>query len=90
VIITVEGRDGVIRIYGKEKCGLCEAAKKKLDILGLSYEFRLVGDLDNWRQDVEHLDAMVEYQLIDTLPVIAIDGRCMSYPAAMRELKERK
>jgi glutaredoxin len=77
-----------ITIYGKKKCGLCEAAKKKMELLDLGFVFRDLEDFDNWREDERGIvDAMVEYTLSDTLPVFRIDGAFMGYPAAMKLLK---
>jgi glutaredoxin len=79
-----------IVIYGKPKCPLCTAAKEKLDRLHLEYEVR---DLfsEAWREDENgYTDAMAKHAMIDTLPVITVDGRVFSYPEAMKFLKEIK
>ena len=80
----------MIRIYGKPGCGLCDAAKAKLDILGLAYEVRDLFDTEAWRQDeAGYRSAMVEHTMIDTLPVLEIGGAMMSYPKSMKKLKEK-
>ncbi|HSW00034.1 MAG TPA: glutaredoxin domain-containing protein [Sedimentisphaerales bacterium] len=81
----------VIRLFGKPNCGLCEAAKAKLDLLGFAYVFRSLDDVEHWRDDEAGMTtAMAEYQMTDTLPVFLIDGAPMSYPRAMKALRERK
>jgi glutaredoxin len=81
----------MIRIYGKPGCALCDAAKAKLDILGLAYEVRDLFALEAWREDEDgYRAAMAEHTMIDTLPVLEIGGAVMSYPLAMKELKGRK
>lgn len=79
----------MIKIISKENCSKCEAAKKKLRILGLTYlEYS-----DSVLKKGEELpiselrDAMVEYVESDTLPIFIIDGLVMSYPKAMKFLK---
>jgi glutaredoxin len=81
----------MIRIYGKPGCGLCDAAKKKLDILGLPYEVRDLFDTEAWRSDPSGwVTALAVHAMIDTLPVVEVGGETMSYPQAMKMLKENK
>ena len=78
----------MIRIYGKPGCALCDAAKAKLDLLGLDYEVRDLFALEAWREDADgYRAAMAEHAMIDTLPVLEIGGVVMSYPLAMKELR---
>jgi len=79
----------VTTIYGKKDCGLCDAAKAKMALLALPFTFRDLFDYDAWREDeAGYRNAMVEHTMLDTLPVLAIGGEMMSYPAAMKKLKE--
>ena len=83
---------GMVSIYGKKECALCEAAKSKLRMMGVLFEsFEIKGFLehhDGWRNDGS-VEIQACYQDIYTLPVILIDGKAMSYPAAMKLLKPR-
>lgn len=80
-----------IEVYSKQGCGICSAAKEKLERLGL--EFKAV-DLQEaiaphagWRED-ETVEIMAGYAMIDNhLPLIRIEGEFHSYPSAMRRLK---
>ncbi|MCX7933845.1 MAG: glutaredoxin [Planctomycetota bacterium] len=79
----------MILIFGKQGCGLCDAAKQKMDILGIDYLFVDAENLpENWR-DLDIAGAMAEYQMHDRLPWIQIDGCWYDYPAAMKILKSR-
>ena len=86
-------RDMLVRVYGKDKCALCDAAKGKLCLMGIPYEFRQLADYikphDGWRDD-ESVEVLACYSDIDTMPVITVDGRAMSYPVAMGLLKRMK
>lgn len=82
----------MIIIYGKDGCKKCEAAKDKLDRLGLEYTYK---DLQTslqphpgWREDGT-VELMQTYTILDTLPLIAINGAVMDYPMAMKVLKDR-
>jgi glutaredoxin len=82
----------VIRLYGKPGCGLCEAAKQKLSMLGLDFEAFNLSDFtefhEGWRED-RSWEILAAYRLIDKMPVVEIDGEYHDYPTAMRQLKER-
>ncbi len=81
-------------IYGKENCGICEAAKEKFDLLGVPYEFFNVDEFsmlhDGWRTDgsVARVAALALNN--QTIPTIVIDGMPYTYGDAMRRLKNRK
>jgi len=79
-----------IRIYSKEGCGKCEAAKDKLRRLGYDYQEHdleyHVGPHDGWREDGS-VEVMAAHTLMDTLPLIQVDGDFHDYPSAMRKLK---
>jgi glutaredoxin len=80
-----------ITVFGKKGCKLCDAAKDKLDKLGLPFRFidleRISdGEPCAWRTEGA-TDAMAMYQHIATLPVISIDGACLTYPQAVKRLK---
>lgn len=82
-----------ITVYGKLGCGLCEAAKKKLELMHLEYTSENIqSKLDHhegWRTD-KSCDVASIYYIYNTLPVILVDGKAMTYPQTMRFLKERK
>ena len=73
-------------VYGKKGCGKCEAAKEKLELMGVPYEFRKMKDvLDGKIPDKE---ALVRYALADQeLPILVIYGKGYTYPEAMKVLK---
>lgn len=80
----------IVRVYGKDNCGLCDAAKSKLALMEIPFEFRQIADYtsfhEGWRED-ESVEVMACYSDLDTLPVITVNGKAMSYPAAMSLLK---
>ena len=81
----------MIVIYGREKCQLCEAAKQKLDLLGVSYEFvslENTAECFGRRFGGGSTDAMAAYQMTETLPWLWMNGRLLSYPEAMKKLRE--
>ena len=79
-----------VTIYGKPNCKPCEAAKAKMALIGVPYLFRDLDDVDHWREDSRGIvAARAEYEMSETLPIFAVDGTCMSYPAAMRMLRGR-
>ncbi len=79
-----------IDVYSKPGCGKCEAAKKKLKILGLNYnEHNLeyhVSLHEGWRQDGS-TDVMAAHNIMDTLPLFRVNGQFHDYPTAMRVIK---
>ncbi len=81
-----------IVVFGKENCGLCSAAKSKLDLMGIPYSSKNIADVavlhDGWRDD-KSCDVLAMHTLIDTLPVLLVDGVPMSYPQTMALLKGR-
>jgi len=82
----------IVKVYGKPGCGLCEAAKDKLQKMGLKYEALNLGDFtelhDGWRED-NSCEVLAAYMLIDKMPIVEINGQYMDYPSAMRQLKKR-
>ena len=82
-----------IRVYGKPGCGLCEAAKQKLSMLGLEFQSLNLADYtelhEGWRTD-RSCEVLAAYRLIDKMPVVEIDGDYHDYPTAMRLLKDRR
>ncbi len=75
-------------VYGKKNCGLCEAAKEKLGRLGVRFVFvDLESPGEHWRTSGA-TDAMAMYQQINTLPIIRLSGRFVTYPEAMKSLKK--
>jgi glutaredoxin len=83
-----------IIVYGKKKCGKCEAAKDKLTRMGFSY---ISKDLDyftslhdGWRTDGSVQIRAESSFLEETVPMICIDDRFFDYPTAMKFLKNHK
>ena len=87
-----------IAIFGKKDCPKCDAAKKKMDLLKLSFTFYDLQEiqssadvLPDWRTN-GCCAALALYNLGDKpeLPVFVIDDEAMTYPDAMKRLKESK
>lgn len=79
-----------IDVYSKPGCGKCEAAKTKLKIMGLPYnehdlEYH-VSLHDGWRHDGS-TDVMTAHTMLDTLPILRVNGEFHDYPNAMKILK---
>jgi hypothetical protein len=84
----------MIVLYGKPGCATCESAKKKLALLGLSFQFVDVASLDGWRED-GRIAFTVEKTLREDdgtgapeLPLLQIDGSWFNYPEAMARIKQ--
>jgi glutaredoxin len=79
-----------IEVYSKPGCGKCKAAKDKLNRLGLAYtEHNIelyISHHEGWRQDGS-ADVMTAHTILDTLPLIRINGSFHNYPEAMGILK---
>jgi glutaredoxin len=82
----------MVTVYGKDGCGLCDAAKDKLTDMGVRFNVRKIADLlqvhEGWRTD-DTTEVQACYVDINTLPVIVVDGKAMSYPKAMKLLKPK-
>lgn len=82
-----------VNVYGKKDCGLCEAAKSKLRMMEIRFGVFDIAETvqyhEGWRED-ESVEVTACYNDIDTLPVVTVDGKAMSYPAAMKLLKSVK
>lgn len=81
----------VVEIYGKQNCGLCSAAKDKMERMKIPYEFHDVDVFTNphegWRTDGS-VDRLAMLALNNfTVPTIVIDGAPFTYSAAMARLK---
>lgn len=80
-----------VKVYGKEACVLCEKAKQKLTMLGIPFKFHLIENFtnihDGWRHD-ESVELMAAYANYDTLPIISINDEFLSYPEAMKRIKD--
>ena len=84
-----------IRIYGKAGCERCTAAKEKLDLLGLKYEYHDLSEIidektNHWRTRVdEALDLRAEMCIDESVPIVWMKGKgYMRYAAAMKAAKE--
>lgn len=82
-----------IIIYGKTGCGKCEAAKAKMKKMGIEFESRLLEDAiahhDGWREDGS-VGVMAAHSMMDTMPLIEIEGIFFDYPGAMKALKGKQ
>jgi glutaredoxin len=80
-------------VYGKDGCVLCEAAKDKLNRMGVPFTFDCLQKYteyhDGWRVDGS-VDLLAFHTLVDTLPIIQIDGELFTYPQAMKKLRDVK
>lgn len=81
-----------VQVYGKEGCRLCDAAKEKLLLMGVSFTTHELGQYiehhEGWRED-ESVDLLAAYSMMDgTMPLIRIGGEYHDYPSAIRRLKE--
>lgn len=83
----------MITIYGKANCPKCEAAKEKLKLMGMQYEFiDLMNPPEHWRE-TGAVDARAMYEdTVDEKPALALPlvdvPPLMTYPAAMKELNK--
>ncbi len=81
-----------IDVYSKPGCGKCNAAKSKLEMMGLAYNEhnieRYVKLHDGWRNDGS-ADVMAAHTMMDTLPLFKLNGEFHDYPTAMRKLKDQ-
>jgi len=81
-----------ITVFGKPNCGLCKAAKEKLDLLKVPYTEGNVDEIlqlhTGWRKDGS-VEIVAFYYALGTLPVIQKDGELMSYPQLMKVLKNK-
>jgi len=83
---------GEITVFGKKNCGLCEAAKDKLRMLELPFNFVDIGPLaehhEGWRNDGS-IEALAANAIFDGhLPIIKMGKKLHTYPQAMRIIKE--
>ena len=83
-----------IEVYSKKGCGICDAVKEKLDLLGLPFESHNIEQTlephAGWREDGSP-EVMAAYAMIHNhLPVIRIDGDFTDYAGAMRRLNRRE
>ena len=81
-------------LFGKAGCKLCAAAIEKLDLLGVAYEKRDIEPLlavhEGWRED-ESCEVFAAYEMAQhALPIIRVGRDYLSYPEAMKRLKEKK
>ncbi len=79
-----------IEVFSKPGCGICEAAKSKLKIMGFDYvehnlEYHITHH-EGWRQDGS-ADVMTAHSMLDTMPIFRVNGHFHDYPTAMRLLK---
>ena len=81
-----------IEVYSRKGCGICDAAKEKLGLLGFPYRSfdmeRFTEFHEGWRDDGS-VDLIAAYAMFDShLPLIRIDGAYFDYPGAMGRLRQ--
>lgn len=78
-----------VLIYGKPACSHCEACKKRLDSLNISYTFINLEDGPTDGDDL-FMDAFAAYSAWEDLPVCFIKGSSepLTYPMLMQKIKE--
>jgi glutaredoxin len=82
-----------VLLIGKKNCGVCDSAKKKLDLMKIPYDFVDIEVArephEGWRTD-SSVDALAFYNLGNcVIPTIVIDKVPYRYSAAMAKLKGR-
>lgn len=91
-------RKPLITVYGKPGCGLCAAAKAKLDLMGWTYDQRNISEATEatreWKKErmVEGVPLPVALRAFlamndEHLPIIEIADKLYTYPDAMKLLK---
>lgn len=82
-----------VLVIGKKNCGVCEAAKKKLELMQIPYDFADIEEVrephENWRTDgsVDILAYFSEANCV--IPTLVIDGKTYTYSGAMARLRRR-
>lgn len=81
-------------VIGKKECGVCDAAKKKLELLKIPYDFvdieEVLAGRKGWREDGS-VDVLAYFSWNNrVIPTLVLDGKPYTYSAAMKFLKERK
>ena len=81
-------------VIGKKKCGVCDAAKQKLELMQIPYAFidaEDVGELhDGWREDHAVLVLAALSYNSNVIPTIVVDDQVFGYAEAMAYLKGLK
>ena len=80
-------------VIGKKQCGVCDSAKKKLDLMQIPYDFYDIEEMrephEGWREN-ESSSVLAFFNLNNcTVPTIVIDRQVFTYSAAMARLKGR-
>ena len=83
-----------VLVIGKKDCGVCDSAKKKLDLMKIPYDFINIEEVrephDGWRTD-RSVDTLAFFNLGNcVIPTIVIDRVPYTYSAAMAKLKGKK
>lgn len=82
-------------LYGKNGCGKCESARKKLEwfrergVINAYEKVDLEAPPVDWRS-TGIVSAMALYQMTSDLPIVSINGEPLSYPKAMSILKSSR
>lgn len=93
--VPLEGSNGTpVEVYSKKGCRICDAAKDKLERLGVLFRTfdlqEIIAHHSGWREDGS-IEVLAAYAMIDNrMPVIRIGGEFHDYPGAMRRLKAVK
>jgi glutaredoxin len=81
-----------IVILGKSNCGKCQAAKDKIERLGLEYVYVAMDEPNGWKRKVvtEAMGCANQQDMdIGRPPIIVIDNQAFEYAAAMKTLKAK-
>jgi len=80
-------------VYGKEGCGICEAAVEKFKLMGVPSSrvdiSRHVEFHEGWQHDGSVEVSSAFFANDQKLPLVKIGQEYFSYPQAMRRMKER-
>ncbi|MBN1257527.1 MAG: glutaredoxin [Planctomycetes bacterium] len=79
-----------VHVYSKEGCGICTAAKEKLQRMGYDYEEHNlqyhVEFHEGWEKDGS-IEILAAHSQINTMPLIRVGNEFLDYAAAMKTLK---
>lgn len=77
-------------VFGKPGCGLCDAAKEKLDLMKIPWRFEnLQEQPSNWRETgLVEARAMYALHQEAKLPIIRFNGSYYTYTEAIKCIKE--
>jgi glutaredoxin len=76
-----------VTLYSLDGCGHCDAAREKLDLLGVGYdEVDVLDAVEGEGEGGDRVRAAL-YANENRAPLIEVGGELLGYPAAMRAIK---